>query len=314
MDDPEIRERLIAYVSAEPPRTLTAEAILQAGRRVRRMSQLRVGSVAVVLVATAAAVPAVLTHQAVDGGNSAATVLNVERVCAAVAAPPRAVRDEDGFPPYAGTSTVDAETDALIDWRAARLRCAVTELVTSRLPDFRFHQVGDADTPPAQTLAPLEFYASPGGLRFTSTAVVVDDRGAVRMGFIVIRSVDIGREPDFSGFLGALCPSEHCLRGERGGRIAHWADDTSLIIAVDFGQTAVRDWMLAEDLRHWHSQPTAPPRAELPLSIEQFIEIATDPRLDVFAQPSPSSTSSAHHTPLHGHPCRTSSERGVMCG
>lgn len=114
---------------------------------------------------------------------------------------------------------------------------------------------------------------------------MVDNRGAVSIGFAVIRSIDIDREPDFRGCFNTACASESCRRGERGEPIAYWANDTSMTVSVDFGQTAVNAWMLTQDYRHWRSQPTAPPRAELPLSIDQLIEVATDSRLDVFAQP-----------------------------
>jgi hypothetical protein len=282
MDDAEIRERLIAYVSAEPPRTLTADAVLRAGRRARRMSRLRATSAAVILTATAAVVPAMLGHRAGDGSDPTATDPDVEPACAATAEPPRAVRDGDGFPPYDGTSAADAETDALIDRRAALLRCVVTELVTSRLPGFRFHQVGDADKPPAQTLAPFEFYVDVEHHSFASTAVVVDDQGAVTMGFTIGRTSDFTSSPARD----LTCVSSDCQRttDPHGWNITYHASDSGLNVTVDFGQTVVQAWMFAQDLRHWHSQPTAPPRAELPLTIDQLIEIATDPRLDVFAQ------------------------------
>jgi hypothetical protein len=284
MDDPDIRERLIAYVSAEPPRTLTADAVVRAGRRARRLSRLRATSAAVILTATAAVVPAVLG--AGGGSDPTGTDPAVETACVATAEPPRAVRDGDGFPPYDETSAADAETDALIDRRAALLRCVVTELVTSRLPGFRFHQVGDADTPPARTLAPFEFYVDVEHQRFESTAVAVDDQGAVAVGFTVTRASDVQHDSDGQA-IDPACPSPPCQHTTApGGRnITYQASDLSLHVTVDFGQTIVQAWMFAQDLRHWHTQPTAPPRAGLPLTIEQLIEIASDPRLDVFAQP-----------------------------
>jgi hypothetical protein len=165
------------------------------------------------------------------------------------------------------------------------LRCAVTELVTTRLPNFRYHQIGDADTPPAQTLAPLEFYASPNGLSFAATAVVVDDEGAAVIGFTIFDKSDIHRHPNVRDALAAACASGHCRTGRHGERIAYRAGDTMMYVFVDFGQTVVDAWMFADDLRHWHSQPIAPPRPELPLAADQLVAIATDPRLDVFAEP-----------------------------
>lgn len=286
MDDSEIRERLIAYVSAEPPRTLTADAILQAGRRARRMSRLRVTSAVVILTATAAVVPAVLLHQADAGHDPARAAGNADHVCAAAGAPPRAVRDRDGFPPYDGTSAADADTEALIDRRAALLRCVVTELVTARLPGFRFHQVGEADTPPARTLAPFEFFVDVEHQRFESTAVAVDDRGAVTVGFTVTRTSD-GPRDSVRHAIDPACPVPPCQHATAPGGwpITYRASEWSLHVTVDFGQTTVRAWMFAQDLRHWRSLPTTPPRAGLPLTVDQLIEIATDPRLDIFAQP-----------------------------
>jgi len=278
MDDAEIRERLIAYVSAEPPRTLTVDAILRAGRRARRMNRLRVVTAVAVLTATAAVVPAVLLHQADAGRDPAPATATVDHACAAAEDPPRAVRDSDGFVPYVGPTATDPDADALIDRRAALLRCAITDLITSRLTGFQFHQVSDADATPARTLAPFEVYVDVEHQVFESAAVAVDGQGAVTVGFTVTPA------SDRSGHSDPSCPTLPChyTTAPGGWNITVYASETSLGVTVYFEHSTVQAWMFAQDLRHWHSQPSAPPRTELPLTVDQLIDIATDPRLDIF--------------------------------
>lgn len=280
MADQDLRDRLIAYVADEPPRTLTAQSVLRAGRRARTVHRLGVAS-AVVVLAAGALLPTVLLRPTpgLAPGDPTPTLagegpLDPALRCASAAAPtpPVAVRvaagpgDESGAP---------GRPDAKVDRTAARLTCSASELVAARLPRFRFAALHDAlqGGRPRPT-EPLEFYVEPSG-RFLADAVAIDERGAITLGFEIAGS---SRLP--------TCDPDSCTRhtGPRDEQILVLGGEAGHHIEVHTGHTVVVFWELRLDGRVRLSSPDGHPRDELPLSVDELIEVALDPRLDVFDQ------------------------------
>jgi hypothetical protein len=281
MADLDLRDRLNAYVMAEPPRTLTAEAVLRAGQRARRVHRLGLASAVVVLVATAAVVPTVLlrptplpapvgTTPPFAGG----VTLDLAHLCTAAEAPtpPAAVRvDASPVDPTGGPEFPDAE----IDRTAAQLRCAVSEMVAAKLPGFRFtelHSALQGDRP--RLTEPLEFYVEVPGPRFVTDAVAVDESGAVTIGF------DVAGHSRLGG-----CEPTSCTvrRGPQGEQVLVLEGTGGRHVEVRRGRTVIDVWELLVDGRlPLSAQEDGQPRDELPLTVDQLIEIAVDPRLDVF--------------------------------
>ena len=282
MADLDLRDRLNAYVAAEPPRTLTAEAILRAGQKARRVHRLGFASAMTVLVATAAVVPTVLlrptpslapagTTPTVTGG----VTLDPTHLCTTAGAPtpPAAVRvDSTPANPPGGSALPDAEIDSM----AAQLRCAVSDLVAAKLPGFRFtglHSALQGGRP--RLTEPLEFYVEVPGPRFVTDAVAIDERGAVTIGFDVARHSRM-----------VTCEPPSCTRrdGPDGEQVLVSEGEGGRTVEVHTGQTVVYVFELLVDGRlPLSAQEHGQPRDDLPLTVDQLIEIAVDPRLDIFA-------------------------------
>jgi hypothetical protein len=158
-----------------------------------------------------------------------------------------------------------------VDRTAARLRCAVTELVAARLPGFWFYRVGQADAP--ALVAPLEFYVSDGP-RFTTYAVAADGRGGATLALTVARP-GTGESPGW-------CAGCAATTGSGGEQIGYRADNGSIAVEVHWGQTVVDATVFTQDLSHWNAPALSQPRDQLPLRLNQLIEIATDFRLNAF--------------------------------
>ncbi len=234
-----------------------------------------------VLAATAAVFPTVLLRPtpALEPVGTTPTfaggvTLDPSLLCTTAEAltPPVAIRvDTMPVDPTGGAAIPDAE----IDRTAAQLRCAVSELVAAELPGFHFTELHSAlqGNRPRPT-APLEFYVEVPGPRFVTDAVAIDERGAVTIGFDVARHGRI-----------VACEPSSCTQrsGPHGEQVLLSEGTGGRSVEVHRGQTVIYVSELLVDGRlPLSAQEDGRPRDELPLTVDQLIEIATDPRLDVF--------------------------------
>ncbi|MEV6844251.1 hypothetical protein [Actinoplanes sp. NPDC051411] len=294
----------MADTGAEPPLSFTYDQVLAGGRRAQRRRWLAMaGTAAAVAAVAVGGVALALPHRSADltpapyavAGPSWST-LDVAPLCKTASAEPTSpmvkpttvVSEKDGYP-----IRIPAEP---ADHAAARMSCYLTTAIPSLLPDVAYHRSAAAlagtmplqaypgrifdPTRPAETTPPF----------ITASAVITDDQGSGEIGF--------GAAPAYESAADATanCAGNGCTvrtgpNGEtvivldtttasgyhhvevhayRAGTIVSASAENGVTPATAPGQVISSD-----DLK--------PTRNGLPLTVEQLVELASAPELDLFS-------------------------------
>jgi hypothetical protein len=301
--DTQIHDALVAYTDAEPPLSFTYDDVLAAGRRARRRRRLAVaGAAAAVAAVAVGGVSLALPHRRGDlllapyavAGPSWST-LDAAPYCKTASAEPTS-------PLVKPTTVVNEKNDYAIripaepaDHAAARISCYLATAVPPLLPDVTYHR---SSSTPADTM-PLQAYpgrvfdpARPADTTppyITADAVITDDQGAGTIGF--------GAGPAYESAADAAANCAGICAVRRG---PHGETVTVLEITEASGYRHVEvhvyrgDTIASASAENGVTPPTAPgeasstnglkpARRDLPLTVQQLIELACAPELDVFS-------------------------------
>jgi hypothetical protein len=302
--DVQIHDALVAYTGAEPPMSFTYDEVLAGGRRARRRRRLAVaGAVAAVAAVAAGGVSLALPHRSADlspapyavAGPSWST-LDAAPYCATASAAPTSplvkpttvVNEKNGYP-----IRIPAEP---ADHAAVRISCYLTTAVPPLLPRVTYHR---SATAPAGTM-PLQAYpgrtfdpARPADTTppfITADAVVADDQGAGTIGF--------GAAPAYESAADATtnCTGNGCtVRTGPNGETITVLDTTTAsgyhhvevhvyragtIVSASAENGVTPAAVPGEAISSDDLKPT---RKDLPLTVEQLVELASAPELDLFS-------------------------------
>ena len=292
--DDGIREALTAYTGEEPPLTFTFGEVLTAGRRSRRRRRAAAATAgSLVFVAVTGIFVTAWTHGreepppvAVDG--PAWPALDPAPFCAAASARPSG-------PVIAPTTVADERTDYPIriptepaDHAAARFSCHLSRVVPPLLPGVTFHRFpGQSDG-----LRPLQAYPArvfdpdrPGDTAppyFSAEAVVSDREGVGDIGFGVSAASETVADAITS------CSGCAVRKGPHG--------ETVLVheVTEESGLRLVNVWVHRGDTVAFATASNAIPdenadaqsqqvgRPDPPLTVDQLVEVASAPELDLF--------------------------------
>ncbi|GAA1620527.1 hypothetical protein [Actinoplanes couchii] len=300
--DTQIHDALVAYTGAEPPLSFTYDEVLAGGRRARRRRRLAVaGAAAVVAAVAAGGASFALPLRSADPAPAPYTVagpawstLDAARSCEAAGAEPTSplvepttvVNEKNGYP-----IRIPAEP---ADHAAARISCYLAEVVPPLLPEVTYHR--SSSTP--SDIMPLQAYpgrvfdpARPADTTppfITADAVIVDDQGAGEVGF--------GASPAYESAADAAanCTAPCTVRQGPDGETVTVLDtsaasgyhhvevhvyrgDTITTASASNGVTPAMP--PGEAIGSDQLEPT---RHGLPLSVEQLMELAGAPELDLF--------------------------------
>ncbi|GAA2910395.1 hypothetical protein Acy02nite_89690 [Actinoplanes cyaneus] len=306
-DHPEtdIHDALVAYTGAEPPLSFTYDEVLAGGRRARRRRRFAVaGAAAAVAAVAVGGVSLALPHRSADltpapppyavAGPGWST-LDAAPYCRIASAEPTSplvkpttvVNEKNNYP-----IRIPAEP---ADHAAARISCYLAAAVPPLLPDVTYYR---SSSSPGDIM-PLQAY--PGRIfdperpadtappYITAGAVVVDEQGAGEIGF--------GAAPAYESAADATanCAGSCTVRtgpnsdtvtildtsgasGYRHVEVHVYRGDTVASASASNGvtpPTAPGEAISGDEL-----QPT---RQDLPLTVEQLIELASAPELDLFS-------------------------------
>jgi len=302
--DTQIHDALAAYTGDEPPLSFTYDEVLARGRRARSHRRLAVAGIAVAVAAAGTGgVLLGLPRPSADtspppyavAGPSWST-LDAAPYCATATAPPTSplvkpttvVNEKNGYP-----IRIPAEP---ADHAAARISCYLATAVPPLLPDATYHR--SASTP-AGTL-PLQAYpgrvfdpAHPADTTppfITAGAVITDDQGAGEIGFGAAPASESVAEAT-ANCTGNGCTARIGPNGEtvtvldyttasgyrhvevhvyRAGAVISASAENGLTPATNPGEGVTSDEI-------------KPTRRDLPLTVEQLVELASAPELDPFS-------------------------------
>lgn len=308
MPDPahtDIHDALMAYTSDAPPPAFTYDRILTSGRRARRLRRIATAGAAT-MVATVAVSVVLLTqpHQAPTTPSTLYTVagsswstLNPTSYCKTASAPAAS-------PTIAPTTVINEKNDYPIriptepaDHAAARISCYLAAAVPSLLPKATFHR--DPSTP-ANTI-PLQAYPSrtfdparPGDTtppQISASAVITDDEGVGDIGFSASPAYETATAA------AANCGQPPC--SVRTG--PHGETVTVIDVTTDSGYHLVNVYVYRGDTIIFGSASNGIPdavasnpseavsadakkagRKDLPLTVDQLIDLAAAPQLNLF--------------------------------
>lgn len=299
--DTQIHDALVAYTSAEPPPSFTYDDVLAGGRRARRRRRVAgAGAAAAVAVLAAGGGSLALAHRGADPAPYAVagpswSVLDAAPFCATAGAEPTSplvrpttvVNEKNGYP-----VRIPAEP---ADHAAARISCYLAAALPPLLPDVAYHRPSSA---PADTV-PLQAYpgrifdpARPADTAppfVTAGAVIVDDRGAGEIGFGAASAYESAAEAT------ANCVGACTVRSGPGGETV-----TVLDTGAPSGYRHVQvhvyrgDTIASASASNGVTPPMAsgqaigqdqlrPARRDLPLTVEQLVELACAPELELFS-------------------------------
>jgi hypothetical protein len=302
--DTEVRDALLAYTGDQPPPTFTYDQVLTSGRRARRRRRFAVAGAGAAVVAVAAgaalaALPdtrATLPEPFTVAGPSWST-LDPAPFCKAAAAPPAG-------PTIAPATSVNEKNGYRIriptepaNHAAARFSCYLTKAVPPLLRAATFHR--DTGTPagavPLQAF-PVRVFdpARPGDTTppsFSASAVVSDGQGVGDIGF------GVGATSASVAEVTANCAGPDCtlrqgpngetvtvidVTSETGYHLVNvyvYRGDTTTFASASNGRpiTASR---AANEARSGNDY--RPGRTDLPLTVDQLVELASAPELDLF--------------------------------
>lgn len=300
--DTQIHDALVAYTGAQPPLSFSYDEVLASGRRTRRRRRLAVTSAAAAVAAVAAAgVSLALPHGSAEpapyvvAGPSWST-LDAAPYCATASAAPTGplvkpttvVSEKNGYP-----IRIPAEPAA---HAAARISCYLATVVPPLLPDVIYHRSAAAlaGTMPLQAYPGRVFDpARPAETTppfITAGAVVSDDQGAGEIGFGAAPAYESAAEAT-TNCAGNGCTVRTGPNGEtvtvlditaasgyRHVEVHVYHGDTIVSASAENGvtpATAPGEAISSEDLK--------PARKDLPLTVEQLVELACTPQLDLFS-------------------------------
>jgi len=296
----DIHDALVAYADDAPPPAFSYDRILAAGRRSRRRRRIVTAGAATTVVAVAIGV-ALVTQPHRDppapytpAGPSWST-LDPAPYCRTAGAPASG-------PAIAPTTIVSEKNGHRIriptepaGHAAARISCYLARVVPARLPGATYHR--DLSTP-AGTV-PLQAYPSrifdparPGDTSppsIVASAVVTDDQGVGDIGFRA------GAAYESAEAAAANCGPPQCTvrTGPRGATVTVLDSttdagyrlvnvlvhrgDTIILASASNGipEAVVPSEAVATDTRR-------PGRRDLPLTVDELIEIAAAPEMDLF--------------------------------
>lgn len=302
--DTQIHDALVAYTGAEPPLSFTYDEVLAGGRRARRRRRFAVVSAAAAVAAVAAGgISLTLPHRSADlppapyavAGPSWST-LDAAPYCRIASAEPTSplvkpttvVSEKNNYP-----IRIPAEP---ADHAAARISCYLAAAVPPLLPDATtYHR--SAPTP--ADIMPLQAY--PGRIfdperpadtappYITADAVVVDEQGAGEIGFGAAPAYESAAEAT------ANCAGSCTVRTGPNGETVTVLESNA---ASGYHHVEVHvyrgDTIASASASNGVTPPTAPgeaissdelkpARQDLPLTVEQLIELACAPQLDLFS-------------------------------
>jgi hypothetical protein len=301
----QISDALITYTGDPPPLTFTYDQVLTAGRRERRLRRITIASSATAVAGVAVSIAALALPRLMStapptsytvAGPSWSTV-DPTPYCRTASAPPTG-------PTVAPTTVVNEKNGYRIriptepaDHAAARISCYLAAAVPPLLPGVAFYR--DPATP-AGTV-PLQAYpyrvfdparpaqTTPPGI--SASAVVTDEQGVGDIGFGVSPAYET------AAAAAANCRGPHC--SVRTG--PHGETVTVLDVTTDSGYRLINVHVYRGDTIIFASASNGTPaavaldpsqavssdqkkagRKDLPLSIDQLIELTAVPQLDLF--------------------------------
>jgi hypothetical protein len=311
--DTRIHDALVAYTGAEPPLSFTYEEVLAGGRRARRRRRLAVaGAASVAAVAVAGGVSLVLPHRTADPAPYAAagpswSALDPAPYCTTAGAPPTGALVKP-------TTVINEKNDYPIripsepaGHAAARISCYLAKAVPPLLPDATYHRTEGtpADALPLQA-HPARLFdpARPADTAppfISADAVIADDQGAGTIGFSASPAYESAADAT------ANCAGSCAVRsGPHGETVTVLTTTTAsgyrhveirvyrgdMIVSAS-ASNGVTPAMAPEQASQGDREPV---RRDLPLTVEQLVELASAPEFDlhyyVSVSPAPGPSSS----------------------
>ncbi|HLL69569.1 MAG TPA: hypothetical protein VK453_28195 [Micromonosporaceae bacterium] len=296
MHDSQVRDALLTYVDSEPPMAVRSDDILTAGRRARRVHRMTAGAaggaVAGIVVLAAAAVTGVLPGQgaplrpaapsasAASPAPSASTAAPAPSAGTAAQGEPVAPCTARPGPRPAQTAT-PGETlqPELAAWARASLTCYLADALPRVLPDARYA------APDGAYAGALQAYSHdpPMGARVDAAALITDSEGT---GDILV-IVEAKTPAQFDAEV-RTCRRPECVTRSGAGGSRIMIGETppvspggyyDITVRAFRGHTAVVMEVTNSDRG---PDPARMGRAKPALTVEQLVELASDPALTLF--------------------------------